>query len=97
MINPYLAAAITVKGTDIGLPTSTNNLGAGLTNAITLLMSLIGGLSLIFVIVGALQIVLGGGNPARLKQGRETIIFAAVGIVVSIGAYAILKFVLGYL
>jgi hypothetical protein len=90
-------AAISLKATDIGLPTSTPNVGSALTNTITLLMTLVGSLSVIFIIVGGLQIALGGGNPARLKQGRETIIFASVGLAVAIGAYGIVRFVLGYL
>ncbi|HSX02837.1 MAG TPA: hypothetical protein VLI05_06030 [Candidatus Saccharimonadia bacterium] len=93
----HLLAAFNLKATDVGLPTSTANVGNALTNTITLLTGFIGSLSVIFIIVGGLQIALGGGNPARLKQGRETIIFACVGLAIAIGAYGIVRFVLGYL
>jgi hypothetical protein len=84
-----LANAFGIKATDIGLPTGTQDLGQAFSNTTNLLIYLIGGLSIIFIIVGGLQMVLSNGDPKRFAQGRETIIYAAVGVAVAIASYAI--------
>lgn len=96
MILHFLAAnPYSIKATDIGLPTSTANLGVGLTNITRTVMTLVGMLSVIFMIVGGLQLGLSAGNSKRVAQGRETILYAAVGLAVAIASYAIVTFVSG--
>lgn len=86
-------AAIRLNPDEIGLPNSTTDVGSGITKIIQLLFVLIGSLAVIFMIIGGLQITTAAGNPARLKQGRESVIYAAVGLVVSMGAYALVTFI----
>ncbi len=93
----FLYAAISLSPNSIGLPTSTPDLGAAMANAVKLLMGLIGSLSIIFVVVGGIQIATGGGNPARLKQGRETVLLALTGLGIAMAAYGIVTFVVSYL
>ena len=77
------------------VPNGTTTVGGGLTEIINLMITLVGSLAVIFVIYGGLLMVLSAGNPARIKSARETIIYAMIGLVVSIGAYAIVNFVTG--
>lgn len=58
---------------------------------------LIGGLSSLFILVGAVRYVTSGGDPSRQKLARETLIYAAIGIVVSLSAFTIVQFVIGKL
>jgi hypothetical protein len=90
----YLAlAALSVNPNQIGVPTSTGDLGSGMTKVVSLLIYLIGSLSIIFLIVGGLQLALSGGSPARVKQGRETILYSCVGLVIAIAAQAVVLFI----
>jgi len=60
-----------------------------------LLMSIIGGLAMIFIIVGGIQMALSAGNSKRVAQARETILYSCVGLAVAIGALAITEFISG--
>ena len=91
----WLRAAISLKPQDVGLPTSTSSLGAAALIIINTLIYIVGALSVIAVIVGGLQIVLSNGDPKRYQQGRETILYAVIGVVLSLSAYAIVNFVIG--
>lgn len=84
--NPY---AIPTDGI---VTTGNSSVGGGLGKVITLMLTLVGSLSVIFIIVGGLLMVLSAGNPARFKQGREAVIYACVGLGVSIAALAIVTF-----
>ena len=53
----------------------------------------IGIISVIMMVVGGLKYVISAGDPSQLKTARETIIYAVVGLVVAMLAFAIVKFV----
>jgi|AP95_1055475.scaffolds.fasta_scaffold04918_3 hypothetical protein len=44
------------------------------------IFALLMGIALIFVVLGALQFVTGGGDPAKVSEARQKMIWAAVGI-----------------
>jgi len=44
------------------------------------LFALFLGIALIFIVLGALQFVTGGGDPAKVSEARQKMIWAAVGI-----------------
>ena len=91
----HLAVQYSVNAQSLGIPTDNPTIGSGLTKVVTLLSELIGMAAIVMVIVGGLQIVLASGNPARFKQGRETVIYAVVGLAVAISAYAIVTYISG--
>ena len=91
----YILANISLKANEIGLPTSTTNLGAGFANITRILVFLAGALSVIFIVVGGLQLTTSGGSPQRVKTARETILYAAIGLALSLSAYAIVSYVAG--
>jgi hypothetical protein len=88
--NPY-----NIPGNEIGLPNPTGSVGGGLQSILAIVMGVVGGLSVIFLIAGGLIMVISAGNPARFAKGRETVLYAIVGLVVAIAAYAIVFFIAG--
>ena len=66
----------------------------GVGRAVNILLYLVGVISLIVVIVGALRYVLSGGNPQATNAAKDTILYAVIGLVVALLAYAIVNFVL---
>lgn len=66
----------------------------GVKRAINILLYLVGVISLIVVVVGALRYVLSGGNPQATSAAKDTILYAVIGLVVALLAYAIVNFVL---
>lgn len=55
----------------------------------------IGALSVIFVIIGGFQYVLSGGDPGNTSRAKETILYAIVGLIVSLLAFSVVDFVIG--
>lgn len=88
--NPY-----NITANQIGVPTSTPTVGAGLANVVKILMSVVGMLAVVFILVSGVQMSASAGNPKRFAQARETLLYSVVGLAVAIGAYAIVTFLTG--
>ncbi len=58
------------------------------------MLFLIGAISVIMLIIGGLRYVLSGGDSTQVTNAKNTILYAIVGIVVAILAYAVVSFVI---
>jgi hypothetical protein len=58
------------------------------------MLFIVGAISVIMVIVGGLRYVISGGNTTNVGTAKNTILYAVVGLVISLLAYAIINFVL---
>lgn len=69
---------------------------AGVFNTITnVLLFLIGAVSVIMLIIGGIRYTISGGDSTAVTSAKNTILYAIVGIVVALLAYAIVNFVVG--
>lgn len=59
------------------------------------LLFLIGAVSVIMLIVGGIRYVVSGGDSTAVQNAKNTILYAIVGVVVAILAYAVVNFVIG--
>jgi len=66
-----------------------------LQNALTFVFMVIGGLAVIFIIIGGFQYVVSGGDPTGTGRAKETILYAVIGLVISILSLTIINFVVG--
>lgn len=67
----------------------------GIFNTITnVLLFIIGAISVIMLIIGGIRYVVSGGDSAAVTSAKNTILYAIVGIVVAILAYALVNFVI---
>lgn len=64
---------------------------------INVLLGLIGVVAVIMLIYGGFRYVLSGGNEKSTSAAKDTILFAIIGIVVAVLAFAIVNFVIGSL
>ena len=58
------------------------------------LLFLVGAISVIMIIIGGLRYVLSGGESSAVHSSKNTILYAIVGLIISILAYAIIAFVI---
>jgi hypothetical protein len=65
------------------------------TSVTNILLFIVGILSVIMLIIGGLRYILSGGNATAVTAAKNTILYAIVGLVVAILAYAIIHFVIG--
>lgn len=66
-----------------------------LQNTLTLVFTLLGIISVIVIIYAGIRLTLARGNPDAIGKLRSTIVYAAIGLVVAIGASTIISFVVG--
>jgi len=70
-------------------------IGSVITKGVNVFVFIIGAISLIMILVGALRYVLSAGNPQATKEAKDTILYAVVGLVIVIVSLAIIHFVTG--
>ncbi len=58
------------------------------------MLFVIGALSVVMIIIGGLRYVISGGETANITAAKNTILYAIVGLVISLLAYAIINFVI---
>ena len=58
------------------------------------LLFILGAVSVIVIIVGGFQYATSGGDSSKVTSAKNTILYAVIGLVVAILAYAIVNFVL---
>ena len=65
-----------------------------LKNIVNILLYLIGAIAVIVIIIGGLRYVTSGGDSSQMTAAKNTILYAVIGVIVAILAYAIVNFVL---
>lgn len=92
---PTLLGAI--KGFSDGGPSSFGfpdvSVKDGVPAVLNIVFTLAGLLSVVFIIVGGVKYTLSGGDSAGLKSAKETITYAIVGLVVTLLAFGVVRFV----
>ena len=76
-------------------PTTIFGSGGIFTVIVNILLFIIGAIAVIMLIVGGIRYVISGGDQAQVTSAKNTIMYAIVGIIIAILAYAIVNFVLG--
>lgn len=61
------------------------------TNAVTVLQFVSGGVGLLFFAWGAIQILSAGLSPSQANQGKQTMMFAALGLALVLVASTLLR------
>jgi hypothetical protein len=59
------------------------------------MLYLVGAISVIMLIIGGIRYVVSGGDSTAVQGAKNTILYAIVGIIVALLAYAVVSFVIG--
>lgn len=62
---------------------------------INVVLYVLGILAVAFIIYGGVKYAMSAGDAAKVKSAKDTIMYAVVGLIVAILAYAIVNFVIG--
>lgn len=94
-VNPYGACgAANSKNSSVCQAGGTNNVTNVIKSVINILLYVVGTVSVIMIIVGGIRYTTSAGDSNGVSGAKNTIIYAVVGLVVSIMAFAIVNFVL---
>ena len=64
---------------------------------VNVLLFLVGAISVIMLIVGGIRYILSAGDQNAVTSAKNTILYAIIGIIVAVLAWAIVNFLLGWL
>lgn len=96
---PVFAAAcsgpscVTTGVNSVGNTGAGTDLSAILKKIVGVLSFVIGAVSVIMIVVGGIKYVTSNGDASTIKSAKDTILYAVVGVVVAVAAYAIVNFV----
>jgi len=69
------------------------SLGDQIKRVVNILLFIIGVVSVIMIIIGGIKYVLSNGDSSQITSAKNTILYAVIGLVVALLAYAIVNFV----
>lgn len=90
--NPAQEGAEVAKGD--GMPTNLVGIDGVFTNITNTILYAVGIISVIMLIWGGLRYVVSGGDSKKVTDAKNTIMYAIIGLIIAILAYAIVHFVL---
>ncbi len=70
-------------------------LGARIEDIVNVLLFVLGAIAVIVIVIGGIKYATSDGDSGKVTSAKNTILYAVVGLVVAILAYAIVNFVLG--
>lgn len=59
------------------------------------LLGIVGAGALLMFIWGGFHMIFSGGSEERIKKGRDTLLWAVIGMAVILSSYAVLQFIFG--
>lgn len=69
-------------------------LTTGLQTIVNVLMFLLGAIAVIMIVIGGIRYVTSNGDASSTKGAKDTIMYAVIGLIVALIAYAIVNFVI---
>jgi hypothetical protein len=68
-----------------------NSLQDVVLNIINFILGIVGLIALIELILGGFTILTSGGNPEKVKKGKDTIVWSIIGLAIIFGSYMLLQ------
>jgi len=73
------------------------NLRSDVGDVLNIIIYVIGIAAVIVIIIGGINIVMSQGDPSKVKKGKDAVLYGVIGLIVTISAWAIVRFVLNRL
>lgn len=73
---------------------SSTDLNVNIRSIVNMMLYVLGAIAVIMIIVGGIRYTTSAGDSGRIKASKDTIMYAVVGLVVALLAFAIVNFVL---
>ena len=64
-------------------------------NVLNVVYAVAGALAVVFIVLGGINYTLSAGDAGKVKQAKDTVLYALIGLVVVLLAFAITRFVIG--
>ena len=74
-----------------GLPQPDTN--TSLDKGLNIVFALVASMAVLMIVIGGFRYILAHGDPSSVAQARNTLLYAVIGLVVTMVAYSIVTFV----
>lgn len=83
-----------VSAGDVGVPKvdASESTVSGIVSAV---LMVIGAVAVIFIVLGGIKYSMSQGDSGSIQKAKDTILFAVIGLVIAMVAFAIVNFVVG--
>lgn len=71
--------------------------GVTVSNVLNIVFGVVGALTLLFTVYGGFKYVMSQGDPQATNTAKNTIIYAVIGMVITLSAAAIVNFLFGHI
>lgn len=82
--------------TSAGGSSSTTDIGTLIKTIVNLLLFILGAVAVIMIVIGGIKYTVSNGDSSAVTSAKNTILYAVVGLIVALMAYAIVNFVLNH-
>lgn len=72
-----------------------DDLQKNIKTVVNVLLFILGAIAVVMIIIGGIRYATSGGDASSTKAAKDTILYAVIGLVVAILAYAIVNFIIG--
>lgn len=91
MLNKLFAQADVINTGDFNVPKVSTDGAAE--KALKYVFAILGALSVLMIIIGGIRYIVSTGNPQQTTAAKNSIIYAIVGLVISLAAFVIVNFI----
>lgn len=89
------AADCITNGADSAGPTGgKTDIGQTIRDVVNILLYILGAIAVIMIVVGGIRYTTSNGEAASITSAKQTILYAVIGLIVALMAYAIVNFVI---
>lgn len=74
--------------------TDEQTLGQRVQTIVNILLYILGAIAVVMIVIGGVKYTTSNGDSGSIKTAKDTILYAVIGLIVAIMAYAIVNFVL---
>ena len=74
---------------------SPDDLSKNIKTVVNVMLFLLGAIAVVMIIIGGIRYATSNGDASATKGAKDTVLYAVIGLVVAILAYAIVNFILG--
>jgi hypothetical protein len=90
-----IITTLAATGQTINKVGTDNDLAGNIINILDAIIGALGLLAVVIIILGGVQYMTSSGDAAKVKKGKDTILYGIIGLVIVALAFAIVNFVIG--
>lgn len=73
---------------------NTSDIGTAIKTVVNILLFIVGAVAVVMVVIGGIKYTTSSGDSNSITSAKNTILYAVIGVIVAVSAYAVVNFVI---